>query len=192
MSKILLHSCCAPCSGAVIETLVREGVALTVFFYNPNIHPLTEYERRKAENKRFADKLGVPFVDADYDPPIWFARIKGLENAPERGERCTKCFDLRLERTALYAHENGFEAFATSLGLSRHKDQDQVNAGGHRAAARYEGLRYEDRNWRKGGGSDRGAQLAREEGFYRQKYCGCVFSLKEMEARLAKDPESLS
>ena len=189
--KILLHACCAPCSGAVIEALLNESVVLTVFYYNPNIHPLVEYERRKAENKRFAEKLGVPFVDADYDSPAWFARVKGLEDEPERGARCTQCFDMRLVRTALHAHENGFDGFATSLGISRHKDLTQVDASGHRAAALYTGLRYIDRNWRRQGGTERSAQIAHDEGFYRQNYCGCVFSLRHAEARLAKNPESL-
>lgn len=181
--SVLLHTCCAPCSGAVVEAIHRNGIGLTVFFYNPNIHPREEYELRKNENKRFADKLGVPFVDADYDPPVWFARVKGLEREPERGKRCEACFDLRLERAALYAHDSGFKVFATSLGISRWKNLEQVNACGHRAAARYEGVVYWDHNWRKGGGSDRASEIAREEEFYRQDYCGCVFSKRDAEAR---------
>lgn len=161
----------------------RNGISLTVFFYNPNIHPRDEYEVRKNENKRFADALGVAFVDADYDPPTWFAKIKGLEDEPERGKRCEACFDLRLERAALYAHNNGFKAFATSLGISRWKNLEQVNASGHRAAARYEGLTFWDQNWRKEGGSNRSAEIAKQESFYRQNYCGCIFSKRDTESR---------
>lgn len=181
--QVLLHTCCAPCSGAVIETIHNGGIGLTVFFYNPNIHPHDEYELRKNENKRFADKLGIPFIDADYDPPTWFARIKGLECEPERGKRCEACFDLRLERTALYARDNGFPVFATTLGVSRWKDLEQVNRCGHRAATRHEGITFWDRNWRKSGGANRATKIAREEQFYRQDYCGCIYSLKDSEER---------
>ncbi len=187
-TRILLHTCCAPCSGDVIETIKRAGLDLTVFFYNPNIHPRHEYDLRKDENKRFADKLGIPFVDADYDPPTWFARIKGLECEPERGKRCEACFDLRMERTALYAHENGFGVFATSLGISRWKNLEQVNICGLRAAARYEHVAFWDHNWRKNGGADRMIEVARREDFYRQDYCGCVFSQRECEERKKNRP----
>jgi epoxyqueuosine reductase len=116
--KVLLHSCCAPCSGEVIEAVRASGLDLTVYFYNPNIHPREEYELRKAENTRFAEKHSIPFVDADYDTDNWFARAKGLEREPERGARCTMCFDMRFERTALYAHENGFPVITSCLGIS--------------------------------------------------------------------------
>jgi hypothetical protein len=161
-----------------METLKDGGVAFTVYYYNPNIYPRSEYEHRKSENKRFADKLGIPFIDADYDPENWQARVKGLENEPERGARCTQCFAMRLERAALYAHENNFDVLATSLGISRWKNMDQVNACGFAAAARYENLRYWDYNWRKDGGSDRSLAVAKREGFYRQNYCGCRYSMK--------------
>src|SRR3990167_9966554 len=107
-NKVLLHSCCAPCSGEVMEAMVASGIDLTIFFYNPNIHPQKEYGIRKNENIRFAEKFNIPFVDADYDTDNWFARAKGMENEPERGIRCTMCFDMRFERTALYAHEHNF------------------------------------------------------------------------------------
>lgn len=181
--KILLHSCCAPCSGGIMEELCATGVPFAVFYCNPNIDTREEYERRKEHNKRFAGKLGVPFVDADYDPENWQARVKGLENEPERGARCTQCFLLRLERAAFYAHENGFDVLATSLGLSRWKDLDQVNACGRAAAERYEDVRFSDCNWRKNGGTDRSSAVAKREGFYRQKYCGCIYSRAQMVAR---------
>ena len=175
-SKLLLHCCCATCSGEVIATLAGAGIDFTVFFYNPNIHPEREYLIRKEENKRFAEQCGIPFIDADYDTDVWFSRTKGLEKEPERGARCTQCFDLRFERTARYAHENAFTVFATSLGMSRWKDLDQINACGERAAKPYPGLLFWAHNWRKGGGSARAVELAKREHFYRQKYCGCVYS----------------
>src|SRR5690606_27246531 len=119
--KLLLHSCCAPCSGEVMEAIQASGIDYTIFFYNPNIHPQKEYLIRKEENIRFAEKHGVPFVDADYDTDNWFERAKGMEWEPERGIRCTMCFDMRFERTALYAAENGFRVISSSLGISRWK-----------------------------------------------------------------------
>ncbi len=177
--RILLHTCCAPCSGAMIEAMRKAGLELTIFFYNPNIHPRREYEIRKEENIRYAEAHGIPFFDGDYDTDAWFERVKGLEHEPERGERCSRCFDLRFERSALFAHENGFRVFTSSLGFSRWKNLEQVNASGERAAARYPGLTYWTHNWRKGGGQQRGIEIAREEGFYRQNYCGCVYSLRD-------------
>ncbi|HNX94008.1 MAG TPA: epoxyqueuosine reductase QueH [Holophaga sp.] len=174
--RILLHSCCAPCSSEIIEALHASDLDVTVFFYNPNIYPIQEYERRKMENLRFAQKLGIPFVDADYDCETWFAHIQGLELEPERGSRCSKCFNLRLERTALYACEHGFPVFATSLGISRWKNLGQVNQCGIQAASRHHGLIYWDRDWRKGGGADRLVEIRKREGFYQQAYCGCPYS----------------
>jgi predicted adenine nucleotide alpha hydrolase (AANH) superfamily ATPase len=177
--KVLLHSCCAPCSGEVMEAMQASGLAMTVYFYNPNIHPREEYELRKEENIRFAEKLGVPFIDADYDTDNWFQRTKGLEWEPERGARCTTCFDLRFERTALYAYENGFPLFTSCLGISRWKNMAQINGCGARAASRYEGLSYWDYNWRKAGGANRMIEISKREEFYQQEYCGCVYSLRD-------------
>ncbi|OAX53518.1 epoxyqueuosine reductase QueH [Xanthomonas graminis] len=177
--RLLLHSCCAPCSGELMEAFVASGIAYTVFFYNPNIHPLKEYELRKQENIRFAEKHGVPFIDADYDTENWFARAKGMENEPERGIRCTMCFDMRFERTALYAHEHGFTVMTSSLGISRWKNMQQINDCGRRAAAPYQDLVYWDYNWRKGGGSARMIEISKRENFYQQEYCGCVYSLRD-------------
>ncbi len=177
--KLLMHSCCAPCSGELMEAFLESGIDYTIFFYNPNIHPLKEYLLRKDENIRFAEKHGVPFIDADYDTDHWFARAKGMENEPERGIRCTMCFDMRFERTALYAHEHGFPVITSSLGISRWKNMAQINDCGHRAAAPYEGLSYWDFNWRKGGGSQRMIEISKREHFYQQEYCGCVYSLRD-------------
>ena len=177
--KLLLHSCCAPCAGEIMEAVAASQIDTTIYFYNPNIHPVQEYEIRKNENIRFAEKLGFGFIDADYDKDNWFERIKGLEDAPERGERCTVCFDLRFERSALYAHENGFDTFATTLGISRWKDLNQINTSGLKAANRYNDLEFWDFNWRKQGGSSRMLEISKQEKFYKQEYCGCVYSLRD-------------
>lgn len=182
VSKLLLHTCCAPCSSEVIEALLASDVDFTIFFYNPNIHPQKGYLIRKEENKRFAEQHGVPFVDADYDVDNWFTRVKGMEWEPERGARCTVCFDMRLERTALYAAEHGFGAICSSLGISRWKNFEQVCECGQRAAARYPGMFYWTHNWRKQGGSARTAEISKREKFYQQEYCGCVYSLRDVNA----------
>ena len=178
-SSLLLHSCCAPCAGEVMEAVAASDIDTTVYFYNPNIHPIEEYELRKEENKRYCEALDFKFIDADYDKDNWFDRIKGLEDEPERGQRCTKCFDMRFERSALFAHENNFSLFATTLGISRWKDLDQVNNSGLRAANRYDNLAFWDFNWRKQGGSSRMIEISKREEFYQQEYCGCVYSLRD-------------
>ena len=177
--KVLLHSCCAPCSGEVMEAMKASGIDFTIYFYNPNIHPREEYELRKTENIRFAEETNTPFVDADYDTDNWFARTKGLEWVPERGERCTVCFDMRFERTALYASENGFPVFTSCLGISRWKNMEQINGCGERAVARYPGLMYWTFNWRKKGGAARMLEISKREKFYQQEYCGCIYSLRD-------------
>lgn len=178
-NRLLLHSCCAPCAGEIMEALSVSEIKTSIYFYNPNIHPIEEYEIRKDENKKFCDKLGFEFIDADYDKDNWFKRVKGLENEPERGKRCTKCFDMRFERSALYAKENSFKVFATTLGISRWKDMNQINEAGLRAASRYDEVKYWDFNWRKEGGSSRMIEISKREHFYQQEYCGCVYSLRD-------------
>lgn len=177
--KLLLHSCCAPCSGEVMENLLKCGIDYTIFFYNPNIHPLKEYELRKNENIRFAEKHHIPFVDGDYDRDEWFHRAKGMEMEPEKGIRCSMCFDMRFERTALYAHEHGFPIITSSLGISRWKNMEQINESGVKAASHYPDMIYWTYNWRKDGGSQRMIEISKREGFYQQEYCGCAYSLRD-------------
>ena len=177
--KLLLHSCCAPCSGELMERFLESGIHYTIYFYNPNIHPLQEYEIRKQENIRFAEKHHIPFVDGDYDRDEWFLRAKSMENEPERGIRCTMCFDMRFQRTALYAYENGFKVFTSSLSISRWKNMEQINDCGMRAAANYPDMTYWTFNWRKEGGSQRMIEISKREQFYQQEYCGCVYSLRD-------------
>ncbi|EPH2787070.1 TPA: epoxyqueuosine reductase QueH, partial [Acinetobacter baumannii] len=168
-----------PCSGEVMESLIESNINFSIFFYNPNIHPVKEYLIRKEENIRFAEKHNIPFIDADYDTDNWFARAKGMENEPERGIRCTMCFDMRFERTALYAYENGFSLISSSLGISRWKNMAQINDCGIRAASHYPDIQYWDYNWRKNGGSSRMIEISKREEFYQQEYCGCVYSLRD-------------
>jgi len=177
-SKLLLHSCCAPCAGEVMLTLVQSNIDFTIFFYNPNIHPKKEYELRKEENIRFANQHGIPFIDADYDVDEWFKRAKGMEMEPERGIRCTMCFDMRFDRTALYAYEHGFDLISSVLGISRWKDMNQINDSGLRAAEKYD-LTYWTYNWRKQGGSQRMLEISKAESFYQQEYCGCAYSARD-------------
>ena len=176
--KLLLHSCCAPCAGEVMEALAASDIDTTIFFYNPNIHPVEEYELRKEENVRFAQKLSMPIIDADYDRDDWFKRTKGQENEPERGKRCTTCFDMRFERTARYAAENNFDIISSTLGISRWKDMNQINDSGDRSSKTHN-VPYWDFNWRKKGGSSRMLELSKKENFYQQEYCGCVYSLRD-------------
>ncbi len=190
--KLLLHSCCAPCSGEVMEALIASDIDFTIFFYNPNIHPKREYEIRKDENIAFAEKYNIPFIDADYDKDNWYERAKGMEFEPERGIRCTMCFDMRFERTALYAHEHGFPVISSSLGISRWKNMQQINDCGERAVAPYPNLTYWTYNWRKKGGSARMIQISKREKFYMQEYCGCIYSLRDTnEWRLSKGREKI-
>lgn len=192
-NKVLIHSCCAPCSGDLMEKMHDAGIELTIFFYNPNIHPKREYEIRKNENIRFAEKMGIPFVDADYDVQDWFKRAKGMEYEPERGVRCTMCFDMRFIRTALYAYENNFKIFTSSLGISRWKNMDQINDCGIRAASHYDGVEYWTYNWRKDGGGARMYEIAKRENFYKQEYCGCIFSLRDTnDWRISKGREKIA
>jgi len=172
----------------MIEEMVEALDAdVTVFFFNPNIHPRSEYELRKRENEKYAAKMGIPFVDGDYDPDDWYRRARGLEYEPERGERCTMCFDMRMERTALYAHEWGFDAIATTNATSRWKDEDQVDGSGLRAAAKYDDLEYMYQDWKTDAMTTRKYVINAENAFYKQEYCGCSYSLRDNNFHRRKD-----
>ena len=189
--KLLLHSCCAPCAGEIMEALAASDIDTTIFFYNPNIHPFEEYEIRKEENVRFAKKLGMPIIDADYDINKWFDKTKGQENEPERGKRCSTCFDMRFERTAQYACENNFDIISSTLGISRWKDMGQINDSGERSGQLHH-VPYWDFNWRKKGGSSRMLELSKKENFYQQEYCGCVYSMRDTNNwRVSKGREKI-
>lgn len=170
--KILLLSCCAPCSCAVIEKLAHDGADFAVVFYNPNIRPQEEYRKRLEENRRVCNKYGVSFVELEYDNDRWCALINGLENEPERGRRCDICFEMRLKRVMEYAAGHGFDAVASVLGASRWKDLAQVNRAARRASEAT-GVPYIEIEARKGGMQERRLNLIKELELYSQLYCGC-------------------
>lgn len=186
-TTVLLHTCCAPCSSAIIEALMKEGVTPIIYYCNPNIYPHEEYEIRKNECTRYAQALGLEIVDADYDHENWLEAVRGMENEPERGGRCLKCFKLRLLRTARYARERGIRVITTTLASSRWKSLDQINEAGLWAVGQVEdktippddrSVIWWDRNWRKGGLQERRLQILKEYDFYNQLYCGCEFSYR--------------
>lgn len=181
MKEVLLHCCCAPCSSAILEWMLANDVRPTLFYCNPNIWPEQEYQIRKGELTRYAQQLGLRVIDDDYDHDAWLQHVCGLEHEPERGSRCLECFRLRLLRSARKCQELGFEEFTTTLASSRWKRLDQINEAGAWAASQVPGIRFDDRNWRKGGLQERRNQLLRENGFYNQLYCGCEFSVREKE-----------
>ena len=183
--EVLLHACCAPCSSAIVEWMLAHDVRPTIFYYNPNIFPLEEYEIRKNESKRHAESLGIRWIDGDYDHDHWLEGVCGLEGEPERGLRCQQCFTLRLKAAAQEAKRLGIQYFATTLASSRWKSLEQIERAGRQAEQAVEGTTFWAQNWRKGGLQERRNQLLKEYGFYNQQYCGCEFSQrpqKEAEA----------
>ncbi len=175
-TRVLLHCCCAPCSSAIVECMLDNGIRPTMFYCNPNIYPQEEYLIRKEEAMRFAREQGLELVDADYDHTHWLEQMKGWEEEPERGGRCLRCFGYRLEATARYAAAQGYTLFTTTLASSRWKSLEQINRAGRWAAARHPGTIFWEQNWRKGGLQERRNQLLRQYAFYNQLYCGCEFS----------------
>ena len=199
-TKVLLHTCCAPCSSAIIEHLLKNGVTPVIYYCNPNIYPLEEYEIRKNECTRYAESLGLEIVDADYDHENWLEAVRGLEAEPERGGRCLKCFKLRLLRTARYAKERGIGVITTTLASSRWKSLDQINEAGTWACGQVNAAMASGNcgdhpegnapdecrdviwwgyNWKKGGLQERRLQIIKEYDFYNQLYCGCEFSMRK-------------
>ena len=179
-TTVLLHTCCAPCSSAIIEAMMKNGITPVIYYCNPNIYPQEEYEIRKNECTRYAQSLGLEIVDSDYDHDNWLAEMKGLECEPERGGRCLKCFKLRLLRTAQYAAQRGIKVITTTLASSRWKSLDQINEAGHWAVKDISpDVIWWDQNWRKGGLQERRLQIIKEYDFYNQLYCGCEFSMSK-------------
>ena len=179
--EVLLHACCAPCSSAIVEWMLANGVRPTIFYYNPNIFPREEYEIRKNESKRHAESHGLTWIDGDYNHEQWRQDVCGLEGEPERGRRCEQCFTLRLTVAARKAKELGLQYFTTTLASSRWKSLEQIERAGHLAEQAVEGTTFWDQNWRKGGLQQRRNQLLKEYNFYNQKYCGCEFSQQQRE-----------
>ena len=174
--KLLLHTCCAPCSAAIIEYLLQMDINPVLYYFNPNIYPDLEYEKRKNECTRYAQSLGLEIIDGDYDHDEWLQAIAGFENEPERGKRCLSCFKMRLFASARLTHEKGFDTFATTLASSRWKDLEQISEAGNWSAKQFPEISFWDKNWRKDGLSERRRILLKENGFYNQTYCGCEFS----------------
>ena len=175
---VLLHTCCAPCSSAIVEAMMRSGITPVIYYCNPNIFPEEEYLIRKNECTRYAETLGLQVIDADYDHEEWLRQVSGLENEPERGRRCLQCFRIRLFRTAEYAHRNGIRVMATTLASSRWKSLEQINAAGEEAASHFGDVMWWGMNWRKGGLQERRNALIKEYNFYNQTWCGCEFSVR--------------
>jgi len=177
--KLLLHICCGPCATYPLE-LLRKDFEVEGYFYNPNIHPPEEYERRLAEAKRWAQQVGLNLVEGAYDMANWLLATEGLEHHPEGGVRCEVCFALRLNEAARYAQAHGFPWLATTLTLSPHKNARRINEIGERAAGAH-GIRFHPADFRKQAGVQRARELSRHYGLYRQNYCGCVYSLRDKE-----------
>lgn len=189
--KLLLHSCCAPCSSSVLEFL-SNYFDITLFYYNPNITPAEEYYKRVAELHRLVSEAPYPhpvaITEGRYDSREFFAIAKGLEDLPEGGQRCFKCYRLRLEETARAAAEGGYEYFTTTLSVSPYKNAQKLNAIGMALAQQY-GVKYLCSDFKKKNGYRRSIELSAQYGLYRQNYCGCIFSQIQRE-KLANQPET--
>ena len=176
MENLLLLSCCAPCSAGVIKKLAAEGRKFSVLFFNPNIAPLEEYQKRLEANKKICDHFDINFIELQPNHNAWLKEVAtGFESAPERGARCKRCFLYRLKQAAKYAKENGFTEFSSVLGISRYKDLESVNAAAEIAQKEFD-IAYDFTNWRKNAAEQEGIKIVKELNLYLQKYCGCEFS----------------
>ena len=183
--RLLLHSCCAPCSSHCLSELSPQ-IGVTVLYYNPNLDCAGEYEKRKREQLRFLRETGLAdFLDCDYAPEDYLAAVRGLEEEKEGGARCAVCFRLRLDRTAREAKARGFDYFATTLTVSPLKNAKLINTIGF-AVAEEVGVRYLPSDFKKRGGYLHSVKLSEEYGLYRQDYCGCAFSKAEREKQKEK------
>ncbi|MBQ5315276.1 MAG: epoxyqueuosine reductase QueH [Oscillospiraceae bacterium] len=178
---LLLHSCCAPCSSYVL-TYLAEYFKITVFYYNPNIYPESEYAYRVNEVKRLIEELPVKnkisFIEGEYNPDLFFETVKGLENEKEGGERCFKCYDLRIKEASEIAKKNGFDYYTTTLSISPHKNAEKLNEIGEKYAD--ENTRHLPSDFKKKNGFKESVRLSEKYNLYRQNYCGCVFSKRNL------------
>ena len=192
--RLLLHSCCAPCSSYVLEYLTRY-FDITVFYYNPNIYPDEEYLHRSAEQKAFIDRFPacheIRFLSGAFEKERFYETVKGTEALPEGSERCFRCYRLRLSETAKRAKESGFDYFTTTLSISPMKNAAKLNAIGEELAEEY-GVRYLPSDFKKKNGYQRSIEISREYGMYRQDYCGCIYSFREREEQKKKKEEEQS
>lgn len=179
--KLFIHSCCAPCSSYVLEYL-SAYFDITVFYYNPNIHPEDEYNRRVEEQQNLIKAMPlaseVHFIKGEYTPKDYYDKVKGLEKEPEGGERCFVCYELRLREAAKLAAELGFEYFTTTLSISPHKNAAKLNEIGEKLAEEYK-IRHLPSDFKKKNGYKRSIELSREYDLYRQDYCGCIYSMRD-------------
>ena len=183
--RLLLHSCCAPCSSHCLSELSPQ-IGVTVLYYNPNLDCAEEYEKRKREQLRFLRETGLAdFLDCDYAPEDYLTAVRGLEEEKEGGARCAVCFRLRLDRTAREAKARGFDCFATTLTVSPLKNAKLINTIGF-AVAEEVGVKYLPSDFKKRGGYLHSVKLSEEYGLYRQDYCGCAFSKAEREKQKEK------
>jgi len=179
--SLLLHVCCAPCGTHPIR-LLRDTFNVTAFFCNPNIHPKSEHDTRVEEIHRLARSWGFPLLFNKDDIQEWFQLIKGHESDPEGGKRCDICYRMRLQKTAETAVQNGMTRFTTTLSISPHKSAEKLNRIGNEVAKQFH-LQFVEANFKKQNGFKISCDLSREEHLYRQNYCGCVYSRREMKQR---------
>ena len=173
--KILLHACCGICSGYPISYLTDMGYDVVVYFYNPNIYPQEEYKKRLEAEKTLCAYFDCKLIEGKYDTEFYYETVKGLENEPEKGLRCDKCFELRLNETAQKAVELGIKEFTTSMVISPHKDYEKLTKIGNEIAQKYN-LKYNSTNFRKQDGFLKTNNIANTLNLYRQNYCGCKFA----------------
>ncbi len=173
---VVLHICCATCAAYVLSEL-RTIYNVTAFYYNPNIYPDGEYNIRMNEAAAWCARVDIPFIEEQPDRQQWLAMTRGHEQDPERGERCTICYRMRLERTASFAQRHGYEMFGTDLTISPHKDAERINRLGHALAEQY-GIDFLPANFKKQDGFKKAMRISRQNNFYRQDYCGCIYSFR--------------
>ena len=176
MKKIMLHACCAPCASYPIQKLKEDGFEPVVFFYNPNIFPRKEYDIRRVELEKYCKKIKVEYFESTYEIKRFYEAIKGFEDEPEKGKRCSICFNLRLDKTAEFAKSKGINYFTTTLSVSPHKNSTQIFEQGKLIAQKY-GIQFLEYNFKKQNGFKISRQIAKENNMYAQQYCGCKFSL---------------
>lgn len=177
MKKIVLHACCAPCASYPIRKLLEDNYRPVVFFYNPNIYPIKEYEIRRDELKKYCKKLDIDFFEEDYIENDFLNITKGMENEPEKGARCSKCFYLRLYKTAEFTKKMNINCFTTTLSVSPHKNSIQIFEEAKKAAMEFN-IEFVEYNFKKQNGFKISREIARENNMYAQTYCGCRYSIR--------------
>lgn len=178
-NKIILHACCAICSGYPVSYLKDAGYSVIVYFYNPNIYPDSEYQKRLEAEKTLCDHFGVELIEGEYNPDEYYDFVKGFEQEPEKGARCDKCFELRLRKTAQFAIERSISNFTTSIVISPHKNFQKLSIIGNKIAEEYN-LNYLDIDFKKKDGFLKTNRISKELGLYRQNYCGCKFAMRNI------------